>query len=86
MVEGKAVAFADRMVNNWPSMTAVDQSPFYGHGGERKPFYLVQSLLVDRADRPWVLDTGGAEHKNAVPSRLKSTAGDRQTPVQVQGM
>jgi len=95
IVKGKAVAFPDEAVNRWPGMTAADPNHFADVAANASHFVSVQSVVVDPADRLWVLDTGAPKLKDAVPSGPKLIAIDLKTnsivrtivlPVEVAGL
>ena len=95
IVKGKAMAFPDQAVNNWPGITAADPNHFVDVAANATHFISVQSVVVDPADRLWVLDTGAPKLKDAVPSGPKLVAIDLKTnrivrvivlPVEVAGL
>ena len=95
IVKGRAVAFPDEAVNSWPGLTAADPNHFMDVQANASHFVSVQSVVVDPADRLWVLDTGAPKLKDAVPSGPKLVAIDLKTnrmvrtivlPVEVAGL
>jgi sugar lactone lactonase YvrE len=79
VVKGKAVAFPDASVNDWPGRTSSDSSQYADTTQNETHFVSVQSVVVDPADRLWVLDTGSPMLKNAVQGGPKLVAIDLAT-------
>lgn len=95
IVNGKAVAFPNAAINGWPGMQSPDPNHFADTRANAAHFVSVQSVVVDPADRLWVLDTGAPKLKDAVPSGPKLVAIDLKTnqvvrtillPVEVAGL
>ena len=95
VVKGKAVAYPDATVNDWPGRTAADPNHFGEVQANATHFVSVQSVVVDPADRLWVLDTGAPMLKDVVPGGAKLVAIDLATnkvvrtillPVEVAGL
>ncbi len=83
VVRGKAVAYPNAAVNDWPGRTLPNPNAF-GHTPEQEAadqqhFVSVQSVVVDPADRLWALDTGAPFLKNNVPGGPKLVAIDLRT-------
>lgn len=74
LFHGKAVAFPDEAINDWPGRKASDPSQFNDRSANESHFVSVQSVVVDPADRLWVLDTGSPLLKNAVVGGPKLVA------------
>ena len=79
VVHGKAVAFPNEQVNNWPGRTLPNPSAFTDTHANQTHFVSVQSVVVDPDDRLWVLDTGAPLLKNIVPEGPKLVAIDLHT-------
>ncbi len=79
LVEGKAVAYPDTAVNDWPGRTRVNPNAFSDEQADQTHFVSVQSVVVDPADRLWVLDTGAPLLKNTVPGGAKLVCIDLAT-------
>ena len=71
LVNGKAVAYPDEAVNNWPGRTKPNPNAFMEEAANQSHFVNVQSVVVDPANRLWVLDTGAPKLKNIVPGGPK---------------
>ncbi len=83
MINGKAVAYPNADVNNWPGRTLPNPNAF-GHTPDQEladqtHFVSVQSVVVDAADHLWALDTGAPLLKNTVPGGPKLVAIDLHT-------
>lgn len=83
VVNGKAVAYPNAEINNWPGRTLPNPNAF-GHtpdqeAADQAHFVSVQSVVVDPNDRLWVLDTGAPLLKNTVPGGPKLVAIDLST-------
>jgi sugar lactone lactonase YvrE len=79
VIHGKAVAYPDESVNDWPGRKASDPTQFKDRSANETHFVSVQSVVVDPADRLWVLDTGSPMLKNALPGGPKLVAIDLKT-------
>lgn len=79
MVKGKAVAFPDAAINDWPGRNSSDPTQYKDQAANESHFVSVQSVVVDPADRLWVLDTGSPLLKNALPGGPKLVAIDLKT-------
>lgn len=79
VVHGKAVAFPDAQVNDWPGRSSSDPTQYNDKQQNETHFVSVQSVVVDPADRLWVLDTGSPMLKNALPGGPKLVAIDLRT-------
>ncbi len=71
IVNGKAVAYPNAQVNDWPGRTKPNPSAFMDEPANQTHFVSVQSVVVDADDRLWVLDTGAPLLKNTVPGGPK---------------
>ena len=71
LVNGKAVAFPNAEINNWPGRLLPNPNAFADEQANQTHFVSVQSVVVDPADRLWVLDTGAPLLKNIVPGGPK---------------
>ena len=83
VVNGRAVAYPNAQVNDWPGRSMANPNAF-GQTPEQAAvdqthFVSVQSVVVDPSDRLWVLDTGAPLLKNTVPGGPKLVAIDLQT-------
>ena len=79
---GKAVAYPNAEINNWPGRTLPNPNAF-GYIPEQETadqthLVSVQSVVVDPNDILWVLDTGSPLLKNTVPGGPKLVAIDLQ--------
>lgn len=79
VVHGKAVAYPDASVNDWPGRTSADPTQYKDQSQNENHFVSVQSVVVDPANRLWVLDTGSPMLKNALPGGPKMVAIDLAT-------
>ena len=79
VVNGKTVAYPDASVNDWPGRKTSDPTQYKDQGQNETHFVLVQSVVVDPANRLWVLDTGSPLLKNALPGGPKLVAIDLTT-------
>jgi sugar lactone lactonase YvrE len=79
VVNGKAVAYPDAKINDWPGAKAADQTQYKDQSQNESHFVSVQSVVVDPADRLWILDTGSPKLKNALPGGPKLVAVDLAT-------
>lgn len=79
VVNGKAVAYPNEEINNWPGHTLPNPNAFTDRGADQTHFVSVQSVVVDPEDRLWVLDTGAPLLKNIVPDGPKLVAIDLKT-------
>ncbi len=71
MVGGKAVPYPDAAVNDWPGRKKANPNAFDDRAANQTHFVSVQSVVVDPADRLWVLDTGAPLLKDVVPDGPK---------------
>jgi sugar lactone lactonase YvrE len=79
VVHGKAVPYPDASVNDWPGRTLADPTQYKDESQNENHFVSVQSVVVDPANRLWVLDTGSPLLKNALPGGPKLVAIDLAT-------
>lgn len=79
MVNGKAVAYPNAEINAWPGRSLPNPNAFMDQGANQTHFVSVQSVVVDPADRLWVLDTGAPKLKDVVPGGAKLVCIDLQT-------
>ncbi len=79
VVNGKAVPFPDSMINDWPGRNTSDPTQYKDQQQNESHFVSVQSVVVDPANRLWVLDTGSPMLKNALPGGPKLVAIDLAT-------
>ncbi len=90
VVNGVAVAYPNAGVNDWPGRSKPNPNAFTGDTGKDRfeftselsnqtHFVNVQSVVVDPADRLWVLDTGAPKLKNIVPGGPKLVCIDLKT-------
>ena len=79
MVNGKAVAYPDAQINDWPGRSMPNPNAFKDEAADQAHFVSVQSVVVDPADRLWVLDTGAPLLKNIVPGGPKLVCIDLKT-------
>jgi sugar lactone lactonase YvrE len=79
MVKGKAVAYPNQQVNDWPGRSLPNPNAFMDEPANQAHFVSVQSVVVDPADRLWVLDTGAPLLKNTVPGGAKLVCVDLKT-------
>ena len=79
LVNGKAVAYPDVSINDWPGRTSADPTQYNDQSQNENHFVSVQSVVVDPANRLWVLDTGSPMLKNALPGGPKLVAIDLET-------
>lgn len=79
LVHGKAVAYPDATINDWPGRKSADPTHYSNQSDNETHFVSVQSVVVDPADHLWVLDTGSPLLKNAVPGGPKLVAIDLAT-------
>ncbi len=79
LVNGKAVAYPDEAVNNWPGRTRPNPNAYMDEQANQIHFVNVQSVVVDPANRLWVLDTGAPKLKNIVPGGPKLVCVDLAT-------
>ena len=83
LVKGKAVAYPDEQMNDWAGRTKPNPNAFQDEAVNQTHFVSVQSVVVDPADRLWVLDTGAPLLKNTVPGGPKLVCIDLKTNVVV---
>ncbi len=79
VVNGKAVAYPNEEINNWPGRSLPNPNAFTDRAADQTHFVSVQSVVVDPEDRLWVLDTGAPKLKNIVPDGPKLVAIDLHT-------
>ncbi len=79
VVNGKAVAYPNEEINNWPGRSLPNPNAFTDRTADQTHFVSVQSVVVDPEDRLWVLDTGAPLLKNIVPDGPKLVAIDLKT-------
>ena len=79
IVNGKAVAYPNAAINDWPGRTLPNPNAFTDEASDQTHFVSVQSVVVDPADRLWALDTGTPLLKNTVPGGPKLVAIDLAT-------
>jgi sugar lactone lactonase YvrE len=79
IVNGKAIPYPDASVNDWPGRASSDPTQYKDKRQNETHFVSVQSVVVDPANRLWVLDTGSPLLKNALPGGPKLVAIDLAT-------
>lgn len=79
LVHGNAVAYPDAAINDWPGRKSSDPAHYANQQENENHFVSVQSVVVDPANRLWVLDTGSPLLKNALPGGPKLVAIDLNT-------
>ncbi len=79
VVNGKAVAYPNGAINDWPGRKLPNPNAFTDTEADQTHFVSVQSVVVDPEDRLWVLDTGAPKLKNIVPEGPKLVAVDLRT-------
>ncbi len=79
LVHGKAVAYPNEQINNWPGRSLPNPNAFTDEAANQTHFVSVQSVVVDPDDRLWALDTGAPLLKNIVPGGAKLVAIDLKT-------
>ena len=79
IVNGKAVAYPDEQINDWPGRKLENPNAFMDEQANQTHFVSVQSVVVDPDDRLWVLDTGAPLLKNIVPGGPKLVCIDLAT-------
>ncbi len=79
MVKGKAVAYPNAQINDWPGRKLPNPNAFLDASANQNHFVSVQSVVVDPEDRLWALDTGAPLLKNIVPEGPKLVAIDLKT-------
>ncbi len=79
VVHGKAVAYPNAAINDWPGRNLANPNAFTDVQADQTHFVSVQSVVVDPADRLWVLDTGAPLLKNVVPGGPKLVCIDLMT-------
>ncbi len=79
VVNGKAVAYPNAEVNAWPGAKLPNPNAFKDEQANQTHFVSVQSVVVDPADRLWVLDTGAPKLKDVVPGGAKLVCIDLNT-------
>ncbi len=76
---GKAVAYPNAEVNDWPGRKLPNPNAFMDEQANQTRLVSVQSVVVDPADRLWLLDTGAPLLKNTVPGGPKLVCIDLAT-------
>ena len=79
IVQGKAVAYPNAEINNWPGRALPNPNAFTDERINQTHFVSVQSVVVDAANHLWVLDTGAPLLKNTVPGGPKLVCIDLAT-------
>ena len=79
VVKGKAVAYPNEAVNDWPGRKLANPNAFKDEAANQTHFVNVQSVVMDPLDRLWVLDTGAPKLKNIVPGGPKLVCVDLAT-------
>ena len=79
LVKGKAVAYPDTELNDWAGRNKPNPNAYSNEAVNETHFVSVQSVVVDPADRLWVLDTGAPLLKNVVPGGAKLVCIDLST-------
>lgn len=79
MVHGKAVAYPNAAINDWPGRNSPDPAHFSDQTQNETHFVSVQSVVVAPDNFLWVLDTGSPLLKNAVDGGPKLVAIDLET-------
>lgn len=79
IVHGKAVAYPNEQINDWPGRKLPNPNAFLEEAANQTHFVSVQSVVVDPEDRLWALDTGAPLLKNTVPGGAKLVAIDLKT-------
>ncbi len=79
LVNGKAVAYPNAEINAWPGRSLPNPNAFMDGSADQTHFVSVQSVVVDPADRLWVLDTGAPKLKDVVPGGAKLVCIDLAT-------
>ncbi len=79
IVHGKAVAYPNETINNWPGRKLPNPNAFLDETLNQTHLVSVQSVVVDPEDRLWALDTGAPLLKNTVPGGPKLVAIDLKT-------
>ena len=79
VIHGRAVAYPNAEINDWPGRKSADPTEYKDQAANQTHFVSVQSVVVDPANRLWVLDTGSPMLKNALPGGPKLVAIDLQT-------
>ena len=79
IVHGKAVAYPNEELNDWPGRTLPNPNAFEDRAANQTHLVSVQSVVVDPEDRLWALDTGAPLLKDVVPDGPKLVAIDLKT-------
>ena len=79
VVNGKAVAYPNEAINDWPGRKLPNPNAFTDANADQTHFVSVQSVVIDPDDRLWVLDAGAPKLKNIVPEGPKLVAIDLHT-------
>ena len=66
IINGKAVAYPNEQINDWPGRKLPNPNAFMDEAANQTHLVSVQSVVVDPADRLWLLDTGAPLLKNIV--------------------
>ena len=79
LVNGRAVPYPNPQINDWPGRTLPNPSAFHDEAADQTHLVSVQSVVVDPANRLWLLDTGAPLLKNTVPGGPKLVCVDLAT-------
>ena len=83
LVNGKAVAYPNPQINDWPGRSLPNPSAFgrseKDEAADQTHLVSVQSVVVDPANHLWLLDTGAPLLKNTVPGGPKLVCVDLAT-------
>ncbi len=79
LVNGRAVPYPSLALNDWPGRTMPNPSAFHDEAADQTHLVSVQSVVVDPANRLWLLDTGAPLLKNTVPGGAKLVCVDLAT-------
>lgn len=79
IIAGKAVAYPNAEINNWPGRSIANPNAFADVQADQTHFVSVQSVVVDPMQRLWILDTGAPLLKNIVPGGPKLVCVDLAT-------
>ncbi|GAC1360147.1 MAG: L-dopachrome tautomerase-related protein [Acidobacteriaceae bacterium] len=79
LVHGHAVPYPSPEINDWPGRNLPNPNAFADEPANQTHLVNVQSVVVDPADRLWLLDTGAPRLKNIVPGGPKLVCVDLAT-------
>ncbi len=79
LINGDVTPYPSAGINDWPGRSSADPSTFTDAAVNAAHFVSVQSVVIDPADRLWVLDTGSPLMKGAIPGGPKLVAIDLAT-------